>query len=126
MRRAGLRAKVARLERECLVRRFPRVCAAIYDIEDEYLLGVEGWLDGAVISTPRLPGETLQELASRAFASGTALNLAAIYAPKLAPEPPQPDLPIMAVQAPTKPVDLAGVGNIATLGQLQRMNEIAV
>ena len=130
MRRAGLRAKVARLERQSLVRRFPKVCAAIYDIEDDYLLGVEGWLDGVSIQIARLPGEALQELAARAFTSGTVLNLAAIYAPRLAPEPPQHDVDQMPMQTPeTAPgpfVGIPGVGRIASLAELQQMGSIPV
>ena len=81
MRRAGLRAKVARLERQTQERRWPKVCAGIYDCTDEKLIGVEGWLDGELIQIARQPGETLQALATRAFAElHNVLNIAARYA----------------------------------------------
>ena len=98
MRRAGLRAKVARLERQSLVRRFPRVCAAIYDIEDENLIGVEGWLDGVPMQVARLPGETLQALATRAFATGAVLNLAAQYRQDAISRPAEADLKNLPMQ----------------------------
>ena len=130
MRRASLRARIEKLERKTQTRRWPQVCAAIYDIEDDYLLGVEGWLDGVSIQIARLPGETLQDLAARAFTSGTVLNLAAIYAPRLAPEPPQRDLNQMPMPTPeTAPrpiVGIPGVGRIASLAELQQMGAIAV
>ena len=109
MRRASLRLRIARLERQSLVRRWPKVCSAIYDCEAD-IIGIG---DGASNHLERQPGETLQELVVRAFAKfGDVRNLAAIYAPRLAPEPPQRDLPMMAVQAHAKPDDLDGIGEI--------------
>ena len=73
------------------MQRFPRVCAAIYDCEAD-MIGIG---DGASNHLERQPGETLQELASRAFASGTMLNVAAIYREIAPPELPGRDLPII-------------------------------
>lgn len=80
MRRAALRARIEKLERQTQTRRWPQVCAGIYDCSDEDLIGVQGWQDGVSIRIARQPGETLQELAAKAFASSTVLNLAAQYA----------------------------------------------
>ena len=123
MRRASLRARIEKLERKTQARRWPQVCAGIYDCSDEDLIGVEGWLDGISIQIARLPGETLQDLAARAFTSGTVLNLAAIYAPRLAPGPPQRDLNQMPMPIPeTAPGPNVGIPGV----ELQQMGAIAV
>ena len=98
MRRASLRARIEKLERKTQTRRWPQVCAGIYDCSDEDLIGVQGWQNGVSIQIARQPGETLQALAARAFDSGTVLNFAAQYAPGLAVEPPQSDLSITPPQ----------------------------
>ena len=81
MRRVGLQRRLAKLERKTRARRWPKVCAAVYDCTDEKLIGVEGWLDGELIQIARQPEETLQALATRAFAElHNVLNIAARYA----------------------------------------------
>ena len=121
---------MARLERQSLVRRFPKVCAAIYDIEDDYLLGVEGWQDGVTVQIARQPGETLLECAAKAFASGTMLNLAAIYRENAPPELPRRDvdqIPILTTDTTPGPsVGIPGIGRIASLAELQPIGAIAV
>ena len=89
MRRAGLRAKVARLERQTQERRWPKVCSAIYDCEAD-IIGIG---DNASIHLVRKPGESLQQLAARAFAKfGDVRNLAAIYRENAPPELPGRDV----------------------------------
>ena len=86
---AALRARLARLERQTQERRWPKVCDGVYDSEAD-LIGIG---DNALNFLDGQPGETLQELAARAFAKfGSVQNLAAQYAPRLAVEPPQRDL----------------------------------
>lgn len=98
MRRAALRARIEKLERQTQDRRWPKVCAVIYDYSDENLIGVEGWLDGVSMRVSRLPGETLQALATRAFATGGVLNLGAQYRQDAISTPAEADLKNLPMQ----------------------------
>ena len=123
----ALKVRLARLERQTQERRWPKVCSGVYDSEAD-LIGIG---DGASNHLERQPGESLEQLSARAFATfGNVKNLAALYAPRLAPEPPQRDLSKMPMPTPeTAPrpfVGIPGVGRIASLAELQQMGAIVV
>lgn len=80
MRRAGLRTRVARLQRQRQVRRLPRVIVHIYDIAPSEIVGFRGGGTMANLNCDRAPGEAVNDCASRAFDECLSMFVAAVYA----------------------------------------------
>lgn len=75
MKRAGLRTRLARIERHKVRRKLPRVVLAIYNRGDEDVMG----FSAGKVSVMRLPGEPLQALQARAWELTGAVTLATLY-----------------------------------------------
>lgn len=129
MRRAGLRARLEKLEsKRQSARRFRRVIYSIVGTELDDCLGFQA----GNLAVLRNPGESMTDCAKRAFASTGCVVIGSIL-PKSgsgsaaeSEEAVKPSLPATNVgsalrEAPSDPFALAGVGKRATAEQLARM-----
>ena len=137
MRRAGLRTRLARLEREGQARSLPLVISNVYDHFEAEVIGYRGQSGNTWVSCLRGPGETLAALQDRAFATIATINLAAIYSADARQSEPDDDLPPSPVTGlsvfaspcvgnPTDPFALAGIGRRASRAELERMGALPV
>lgn len=126
-RRTGLQTRLARLERNRLVRRYPTIITGIYG---EELSGAVTGIEGDDGQRVRLkPGETLPELQRRALATLPGRMLRTLYAdsPRIdeaAPVPLEP--PKAPIGNPWPFLGVPGIGRIGTRAELEKAGAIHV
>lgn len=112
MRRAGLRTRVARLQRQRQVRRMPRLIAHIYDMEPDRIIGYRGGGTFCDHHCEREAGETRSDCAIRAFDIVGSNVIATVYRRQSdaeASDSPRAT-PAASSASDSAPDDLAGIG----------------
>lgn len=124
MKRAGLRTRLDRLERQRFRRPFPRIVMAIYGMPFESIIGYRA----GKLTVLRAPDEPLDALQARAWALTASFALETLYDAVRAGqgEVAKPDDAPTAVAAPPHPFALAGIGRKATREELEQMGAIRV
>lgn len=123
-RRAGLRARLARLEKRLGRRKpMPTIVTGIYDTSGAEVIGLEG--NGVAVMRAG-PLESPGALASRCATLTGARVLKTLYAPSLPKSEPVAAPAPVPEAAPVDPWALAGIGRKADRATLERMGAIAV
>ncbi len=131
---AGLKLRLARLERQSMARRLPRIIAHIYEMDPNTIVGFRGGGTLGDNHCDRAIGESVNDCATRAFIQCNATFIAARYASQDAPEddsPPSPgngpsEAASPSVGIPANPYTLAGIGRRASRAELERMGALSV